>query len=402
MKILLISDACLCVDRGGISQTLYNVFSFSSANDILCVTPNKEFIKSPPTEPFSSCYITYKFEVINFPNNRLSKFVMPSINWFNYSFNNILRSFKKIRRQIADFNPDVVVCCPNTPLGLLVNNKLIKDIDPKKIIPYLMDYWMYNSELKWIGGNVQKSTAALLSHNRSWLMISENLSSMLEEKYQITPKRLLEIHNPVYISDALDVEPIIKRDEYTIAYAGALWGMNLDPLTVIANSISKLDNKVAVKLVVYTSNEFWEWRKAQLEPLGVIYGGSIPYKDIHNKLQQANALLLTTSFFKQYYTISRGSLRTKVTDYLKARRLIISCGPDYSANNIFLKKHNCGICIETNNVDDVAKRLNEILNNRQKHQNLILNGWNLLNSEFTFEKVHKKLIDFISDHTSNN
>jgi glycosyltransferase involved in cell wall biosynthesis len=399
MKILLISDASLCVDRGGISQTLYNLFSF--ANDIVCVTPNTEFSNNPPTEPFSSCYITYKFEIINFPNNRLSKFVKPFANWFNYSFNNVFRNFKKIRRQIAAYNPDVVICCPHTPAGLLVNNKLLKGINVK-IIPYLMDYWMSASNLKWIGGSVQKSTAVLLSNNESWLMISKNLSSMLEERYQIRPKNLLEIHNPVDISNAQYIEPVIKPNEYTVAYAGALWAMNLDSLIVVANSISKLNNKFAVKFVVYTSKEFWEWRKPELEPLGVIFGGSILYKNIHSKLQQADALLLTTSFLKQYYTISKGSLQTKVTDYLKAKRLIISCGPDYSANHIFLKKHNCGVCIETNNVDDVTKSLNEILNNLHKYQNLVSNGWDLLNNEFTFQKVHKKLIDFISDPVSNN
>jgi glycosyltransferase involved in cell wall biosynthesis len=327
---------------------------------------------------------------------------MTFVNWFNFSFNNLFRNFKKIRQQIAAYDPDVVICCPNTPLGLLVNNKLVKGINTKKIIPYLMDFWMSGSELKWMGGNVQKSTAAFLSHNESWLMISDNLSAMLEERYQITPKKMLAIHNPVDISDALYIEPVINQNDYTIAYAGALWAMNLDSLIVVANSISKLKNKLAVKFVVYTSKEFWEWRKPRLEPFGVIYGGSIPYKNIHAKLQQADALLLTTSFLKQYYTIARGSLQTKVTDYLKAKRLIISCGPDYSANNIFLKKHNCGICIETNNVDDVTKRLNEILINIHNHQNLISNGWNLLNNEFTFQKVHKKLIDFISDTASNN
>jgi glycosyltransferase involved in cell wall biosynthesis len=401
MKILLISDETMCADAGGISQTLYNLFSFSHVDEILCITSKEKFITNPPTKPFSSCYITYQFDIITIPKNRIGKFLSPFINWFNFSFNNLFRQFKSIQKQIIKFDPDVIISCPNGEMGIFMNNKLLNGLPQKKVIPYFMDAWMCDSKLKWIGGNVQKSVSELLSHNESWLMISKSLSTILEERYKITPNALLEVHNPVDISNTSYIEPTVKADEITLAYAGALWPMHFDSLKVIAVSIGQVTVSKKIKFVVYTAKGFWDWRKSELEPLGVTYGGSIPYKDIHGKLQQANALILGSSFLKQYYSVSKGSIQTKVTDYLKAKRLIISCGPDYSANHVFLKKHNCGILIETNNIDAAAAVLNKVLENIEDYQELITNGWKLLNEEFTFPKVHNKLIDFLARSIHN-
>ncbi|MGA7903315.1 MAG: hypothetical protein WCA06_11845, partial [Terrimicrobiaceae bacterium] len=167
-------------------------------------------------------------------------------------------------------------------------------------------------------------------------------------------------------------------------------------LYTIATAAHHISDHQNVKLIVYTSADFWNWRKAELEPLGVTYGGDIPYKAIHQKLSQADALILSSSFTKEWITHSKGSVQTKITDYLKARRLIISCGPDYSANHNFLKKHNCGVCIETNDNEIVSARLNQILDNIEDYQIMVNNGWEVLQNEFTFAKVHQKLQDFLS------
>ena len=98
----------------------------------------------------------------------------------------------------------------------------------------------------------------------------------------------------------------------------------------------------------------------------------------------------------EYYSHSKGSIQTKITDYLKAQRLIVSCGPDYSVNHDFLKRNNCGICIESNDVNFVTEKLNDVLDNIENNQKFVVNGWAILENEFTFPKVHQKLIDFLS------
>jgi glycosyltransferase involved in cell wall biosynthesis len=397
MRILLISDAIMNKDAGGISQTLYNLFSFAPPPDILCITSKRELLKNPPSEPNQNRYLTYNFEVIYVKGNRFSKYINPFINWFNYSFNQLFRNFKSLKNQIEAYNPDVIISCPNGPVSVFMHNKLLKGLSVNKVIPYFMDDWMYQMEFKWVGGEIHQSIKQLLSNNKAWLMISEDLSKILVERYHIKPESLLEVHNPVDISNAPDVELLTAKKEFKLAYAGALWPMHFDSFKLVAAAVNKLKATMQVNLVLYTSVSFWDWHKSVIEPLGVIYGGSIPYKDIHKKLSEADALILVSSFLQEYSSHSKGSLQTKITDYLKSKRLIISCGPSYSANHNFLKKHDCGICIETNNVEEVALQLGNILENIEDNQKKVQNGWNLLEAEFTFEKIHEKLENFISE-----
>ena len=398
---MLLSDATLCANCGGISQTLYNIFSFADPKNILCVSSDKEFKAFAPSERFLSRYITYKFEIIEPPKNRLGQLITPFAEWFNYSFNNIFGRYAKIKSEIKAFDPDVIIACPNGPVGVFMPFKLLEGINIKKVIPYFMDDWMFQTKLKWIGGNIQNKVKALLTANPSWIMISKELSKILEQRYDVIPRRLLELHNPVDLSNAPHVLPFVKKDTYTLAYAGALWPMHYDSFKIVAQGVKQLRAKRNVKLILYSPAGFWVNYKDELELLDVSYGGNIPYSQIHEKLARADALILVSSFLREFYSHSKGSLQTKMTDYLKAKRLIISCGPEYSANHNFIKKHQCGVCIETNDVDEVAAQLHEILNNIEANQQLVSNGWDVLINEFTFEKVHKKLKDFIAESVEN-
>ena len=392
MKILLLCDAAMNPDAGGINQTLYNLFSFVQPENILCVTPVSELKMVMPSEPFAQRYVTFRFDLISLTHNRLSKYINPIINWFNFSYNNKFRSFKKLKRQIAIFKPDIIISCPNGPVGVFMHNKLLQGF--KKVIPYFMDDWMCQTKRTWLGGNLSQLVKHVLSNN-SWLMISHELCNILCERYKVTPGRLLIAQNPVDLSNAPDNIPTLNKKGYTLAYAGALWPMHFDSFKLVAESVFQLKKKLDINLILYSREQFWEWRRSELSCLGVVYGGNIPYKSIHEKLAQADALILTSSFLEQFSSHTKGSVQTKITDYLKAKRLIISCGPDYSANNNFLKKNDCGVCIETNDVSLATKRLEEILKDIHLYQPAITNGWNLLENEYTFSKVHQKLQEFL-------
>jgi len=396
MKVLLLSDATMSANAGGIYQTLYNLFSFFPAEDILCIAPESEVIANPPPEQLLPKYLTYKFEILKTPRNRLARYIRPFNDWFNYSYNNKFRKFRKAKKAILEFDPDVVVSCSNGTIGAFMHHKLLKGSNIKNVIPYFMDDWMRTSKLSWLGGNIRQSIKEILT-NKSWIMISDELSDILKKRYDVYPQRILVAHNPVDLSNAPIATPLVKKEAYTLAYAGALWPMHFDSFNIVAKSVFKLKSTIDVNLILYSAQNFWDWRKPEIEPLGVIYGGSIPYNNIHQKLSEADALIVCSSFSEEWHTHSEGSIQTKITDYLKSKRLIISCGPSYSANHNFIKKYKCGICIETDDVAVVEKTLKEILTNIEDYNELIDNGWQLLEREYTFDKVHEKLNYFLLD-----
>ncbi len=392
----MLSDSTMCADAGGLAQTLYNIFSFSAVGDLLCITSGSSFKLYPPTAPFDACYITYQFEIIKVPRNRLARFIRPFADWFNYTYNQTFRKFYGIKKAMLHFNPDVIVSCSNGPVGLFMHHKLLEGLPLHNVFPYFMDDWMNQSRGRFLDKGIHAWAHNILAQNNAWLMISQNLAGILSERYRVKPARVLEIHNPVDLSDAPAIEPHQNNNIFTLAYAGSLWPMHFDAFCVVARAAQMLEYAPQVQIIVYTTADFWNWRKNELEPLGVVYGGNIPYKDIHAKLAQADALILSSSFTKEWVTHSKGSVQTKITDYLKARRLIISCGPSYSANHHFLRQHQCGVCIETNDDQLASGQLHDILTHINDYQSLVYNGWQVLKNEFSFERVHKKLNDFLS------
>jgi len=383
------------VDKGGFSQTLYNIFSFVKPENFLFITSEQARKIAPTSWPFASRTLTYNVEIIPVQKNRMGKYVNKFISWFNYSFSEIFSRFTKIRLAIKNFNPEVVIAAPSGAEGVFAYHKLKAAFHDSKIVPYFMDDWLHQSHLQWLGGNIQCLTKQMLNENDAWMMISESLAAIFSERYLVKPERILEIHNPVDLNGVVLSLPVQNKEEFVITYAGALWSMHFDAFLVMAKAIKLLQKKRKIKLVLYTAEGNWEWRKDEFKDLNVIYGGFIAYKDINKKLAEADCLLVASSFTGEWQTHTRGSVQTKITDYMKAARLIIGCGPAYAANHRFLKKYNCGICIETNEVREAAKQLDNILDNIKRTNQYVLNGFEALRNNFSFEKVHRRLHDFL-------
>lgn len=396
MRVLLLSEAPMSLHEGGICQTLYNVFCFIEPNDFLGIAPIEELQIRKADSKYVHRYEGYKFQWVGVPRNRLARYISPVATWINFSILR-LRSFKRLKQQISSFDPDIIVSCPNSPVGAAIHSKLLGELSSSRheIIPYFMDDWMFQSRLTWLGGSVQKSVEVILTKSKRWMMIGKELATILQERYHAMPEQVLCIRNPVDIEDAPEPKVYRKGNPYTIAYAGALWDMHYDSFCLMAKAVSLLAKSISIQLVLYCPTYYWEWRKKELEPLGVKYKGLIPYAELHNTLNYADALLITSSFSPALLTHAKGSLQTKITDYCKSRRLIISCGPSYSANHTFIKENNCGICIEFQDVNSIEAELANIVANADTYQDKIDNAWKILVRDFTKTIVHGRVKSFL-------
>lgn len=403
MKVLLFGDAPMALNEGGINQTLYNLFCFIKPENFLGITEVdiKSLRKIGSTEPYTNRYRSYKLNQIYLPLNRFTQFLLPIINRVNFYIYQHSK-YQKLKKEIASFAPDVIISCSNTSSGILMHHKLLdNNTISAPVIPYFMDDWMYKNKPIYIGKLVHDIISSMLQKNTNWMMIGEELKNILTERYQAKPENVLYIRNPVDLSDAPEDSIYHKNNPFTIAYAGALWPMHFDSFYTFAKAVKLLSAKQNIQLLLYTQESQWNWRKAELEPLGVVYGGHLPYHQVHKKLNQADALLITASFSKENYTHSKASLQTKITDYCKSKRLIISCGPSYTANNIFIKDNNCGICIETNKEEGIVTQLTEVIANMEEYQSCVSNAWNTLHN-FSKETVHQKIKDFLNLSIQSN
>jgi glycosyltransferase involved in cell wall biosynthesis len=395
VKIVLICDAPMNVNTGGIGQTLYNILSFVQPKDLLCIAPIEEVKITSPSFPFASRYLTYRYKWLTAPRNRLGVYIQPIAQWFNYSVCQ-LRKFRKVKKAIHSFEPDIIVLCPNSPVDIILYEKLVSNQSVfRNVFPYFMDDWMYKRKTKWIGGSLHIKIREFLRARKKWLMIGKELADIVRERYQIDPEEIFYVRNPVDLNNVPDSELYKKGDPFIIAYAGALWDMHYNSFYAFAQAVHILTGTINVQLVLYTLDSFWVWRKPALEPLGVRYGGHVDYSQIHGYLHQADALLVTSSFSEEVFTHSKGSLQTKITDYLKSARLIISCGPAYSANHRFLKENQCGVCIETSDPEKISLLLTKVIQNIDSYQKFVKNGSDVLKKEFSMPVVHDNLKQFL-------
>src|SRR5690242_16538284 len=127
------------VDRGGFSQTLYNIFSFLQPEDFLFITSLQANTIAAPSSPFGDRVLTYNFRLIPVQQNRLGKFVNPLARWLNYSLSYRFKRLKGLRTAVKTFNPDAVVVAPNGPEGIFLYHLLKDAFRDKKIFPYFMD-----------------------------------------------------------------------------------------------------------------------------------------------------------------------------------------------------------------------------------------------------------------------
>jgi glycosyltransferase involved in cell wall biosynthesis len=400
LKVLLFGDAPMALNEGGINQTLYNIFSFIKPENFMGVSIfTEDYLKKlGSTGPYTSRYRSFQNYWIKLPNVKFIRNLAPFVERLNYTRAQLAnnKSVKKLIQDIDEFNADVVVVCCNFPIGILLYNKLLnnkKFVAP--IIPYFMDDWMYNNNFKWLNGSVQSIIKDMLQKNPYWMTIGKELAEILMDRYEANPQKVLYIRNPVDLSNAPEDKPYIKNKPFTIAYAGALWPMHYDSFLAFAKAVHLIStDSDPVKLVIYTQQNHWDHRKADLEPLGVEYKGHLPYSQVHQALNKADALLITSSFTKEYYNHSRASLQTKITDYCLAKRLIISVGPTYSANHNFIKQNECGVCIETNDENLIAPQLIEIIAHINEYQKYVSNAFESL-KDFTKESTQVRLNQFL-------
>jgi glycosyltransferase involved in cell wall biosynthesis len=262
-----------------------------------------------------------------------------------------------------------------------------------------MDDILYENHQRWLSGELQSLGRNVLEKASAWLMISSQLEKELINRYQLTPKRSLIVHNPVDLSNKSFPEFSQKSGEtFRVVYAGAIWTMHYDALAVIAEAIYELKcSGVDIELVLHTAPNCWDLYQENWKKWDVKYGSFIPYEQLNQALQKADLLLVVSSFLTEYTHITGSSVQTKLTDYMASGRPILACGPSYAACNQFIKTWNCGLVCETNRVDQIQETLLKQIQNPKKLDSLARTAFKVVTDNFESGKVISNLYQFIQD-----
>jgi glycosyltransferase involved in cell wall biosynthesis len=407
-RILIVSELSLSFSKNGRSAnpTLFNLFENYPSELLMQYVPTSTLRDNPPSPPFENRVISFSSQYLQPLRNRLGIILNYLIDAINFKLIEWLSIPNK--SQLDNFNPEIILVCPITPVCLIMGYKLMMEFK-RPVLIYFMDNWMaYNRHPKWLyfflqnltHQYIQDLTYQILKQSVAWLMISEQLKDELSSRYKITPQSSLIVHNPVVLSNKslskIDNKYINDNDIFRIAYAGSIQVMHYDALASVAEAVYELRNEgVRVELVVYTASVFWDIYKTQLQTWEVIYGSLIPYNELNEYLKCANLLLVATSFLPEYDYIIRSSILTKLTDYMATGIPIMSCGPSYSACNHFVNKWECGLVCETNNVPEIKSFIVKQMNDYSLNQEIAINAFKVLENQFEQSKVSNSLYSFI-------
>ncbi|MEH2381171.1 MAG: hypothetical protein V7K27_20165 [Nostoc sp.] len=393
-RLLLVSEVSLSQEGTGINRTLVNLLEDYPADRLMLYAPDQSLRNDPTAQRFQKNVIAFPEQFLPYQKNHLAPWINPLIASSNYQLFDwlSLANYDKI----ADFAPEVILICPNGLLALVMGYKVIQSFDSPFLI-YFMDDWVAFNHTRWLTGNIQSVCRSVLQQAAGWLMISPQLEKELAQRYKITPKRSLIVHNPVDLSNKIfpHFTPHSGKT-FRIVYAGAIWTMHYDAIAVVAEAIYELRcDGVDVELVFHTGTTFWDLYKKSWEAWEVNYGYLIPYEELNQYLQLADLLLVASSFMPEYAHITRTSVQTKLTDYMASGRAIFACGPTYSACNQFVKTWKCGFVCEINRVSEAKKILLEIIKNDSDLSNFSYHNLAVIKKNFDANIVRGKLYDFI-------
>jgi len=392
--MLLVSEVAFSEESKGASRTLLNLFENYSANQLALFSPRQSASSASLLGQHSFSFPEGYLPPLYGRYAPIGKFLNPLINSTNLQLLEWLPIPQK--EKLEAFSPEVILICPISPSCLLMGQKLYKHFGIPFLI-YFMDDWMATDHPQWLSSSVQTLTYQLLSDAAGWLMISEPLQETLSKRYQLEPKQSMVVHNPVDLSGKKPPdEEIPNSGTFRIVYAGSIWPMHYDAVAAIAEAVFQLrrDGK-DIELILHTDQYFWNTYEDKWQNWEVTNGLSIPYQELDSYLKRANLLLVASSFLPEQSFMTSSSVQTKITDYMAAGRPILSCGPDYSACNKFIKKWDCGLVCETNQVPIIKDFLVEQMNNSYANQRFAKTAFQVLQNNFEKYKVTQQLYQFI-------
>jgi glycosyltransferase involved in cell wall biosynthesis len=400
-RLLLVSEATLDEKATGLNRTLFNLLADYPMDRFMLYAPAERLHTSPPAPPFGQQVAAFSKQFSLSWRNRLGAKLSPVLDLLNLQMIDLLPL--PDAETIISFDPEIILICPDGPMGLVMGYKTAQTLK-RPFLVYLMDDWVATAHQRWFSGSTQAYCQRLLRDAEGWMIISSQLEQSLIDRYAIKPQRSLVVHNPVNLSnkEVPDFQPH-QQQTFRIAYAGSIWTMHYDAIALIAQAISELQTAGhSIELVLYTQEGFWSFYCAEWETWRVVYGGFLPYQAVNQHLQQADLLLIASSFLPRYANITRSSVQTKVTDYMATGRPILSYGPSYAACNAFVKQWSCGITCETNDLEEVKVFLLNQIQNREANQIYARTAYKVLQQHFETRKIREMLLYFIQHSVCKN
>lgn len=169
-----------------------------------------------------------------------------------------------------------------------------------------------------------------------------------------------------YVSAEPSDKEEVSREDPVISYFGSLGLGRIDSIIEIGKAIDELNAGAGTHIDIYSAED----NEAVIDKINkaprLQFKGKISSKEVLEKVDDSNVLLLPESFDPQYLGRIEFALSTKVPEYLASNRCILAYGPENCGTVGYLLAHGIG-CVATN-YDKLKGLLSEVLTSCAKRK----------------------------------
>ncbi len=408
MKRILLVNACLIGDNNGTGNTLASIFKNMPKSSVyqLCI----DFLREPLSN--KQCLFVdknFSFSRYLLANRRKNKQQSEdaakhraNISGARASgFKAVLHEFfrgladilpvrisKNMCNYIEEVKPDYIYTCGSSITSLKTSKKISKKYNIPLVL-HVMDNWeetLYSSSVltkpfSFLLKNELKKVNKCSVQN---LAVSQALCNKFSEKYKVN---YLPLMNTV---DEIAVNPVCySRDKLTFMYGGSLSINRYESLAQIADVLhGVLGNDGYVFKLFVPSTQNTESMRSYFEGYNVVFSDYVPRQQLLVEYNEADVLVITESFDKNFCDFTKFSLSTKVPEYMACGKPVLAYLSKMLYSYEYLNSSNAALVAD--NRVFLAEAINEI-QNYDKRYNLALNGLRFVKKNHSREYCSKVL-----------
>ena len=242
---------------------------------------------------------------------------------------------------------------------------------------------------------VKKHGDSIIRGSDKIIVVNEFLKTAYDSEYGVNSEI---IHNPVELDNYPGIrDSTISESEIKIIYTGDVGEAHYDAFRNLIHVLNQRTKKRSIQLHIYTSRSESRLIKEHINGIHVTIHPHQHISAIPAIQQSADILFLPLSFNSVYPDfIMKTASPGKMGEFLAAGRPILAHVPKDSFVSWYLKKHCCGIVVDTKAENNLSSGVDLLINDEILRKRLSLAAKNAAKRDFDSKNERKKFAELVS------
>jgi len=302
---------------------------------------------------------------------------------------------RQITRILERERPQAVVACTadlyDPPASFIASKAL-----GIPFILYIFDYYSFQGTGQTIHDFAGHFEEILVRGASGVIVSNECMRDAYRERYHVdatiirNPFDIDEYHRSAGCTPA---ENLAGMDKENIVYTGAIYDAHYDAFRNLLSAIRKTGNRYTLHL--YTPQSPRHLVENDITGPGVVVHEARPMMSIPAIQKGAHVLFLPLSFNPELREIIRTSAPAKIGEYLASERPILVHAPEDSFISWYFRKYRCGLVVDENDTDQLAKALERLSTDENLRRELTLNACERAKTDLDVSVSRKRFLAMI-------